>query len=191
MRALLLGEVAYNPLMLMSSKDNAYQSRLQFLGNWQTWILAACLVIIVHPALGKKDKDGVFLDVYEDIDLGIWTGRGDLDGEADVCIGSSSLAFTIKGTGPNTKDDGDRFFSIKGPKGSKLPVSLYYVSNQTTVELEPHTEAGPIRTDATAQDCADHHIASARLRAVIREQHLAGSPAGSYSGKVNLIVKAE
>ncbi len=169
--------------------------RLSRLGSICGCALTVISITLISSQLNAQNettpKRSAMLDVYEDINLPPWTGNGDQAGDADICIGSSSLAFTIKGVGARTSDNGDKFFSLKGDKGNKLPFQLYFVSQNTVIELEPSIPKGPIRTDATAQDCADHHIVTATLRAVLQEHHLAASPAGSYSGKVNLIVQAE
>jgi hypothetical protein len=125
----------------------------------------------------------------DDIDLGTWSGSGDLAISDDICVWASGGGYSITASGDGaggafTLGSGDNTveYSVKWADGGGSESGTALSSNAA---LEGQTST------ATSSDCDGGNDPSATVAVEIAENQLAGAAGGSYSGTITLVVAPE
>jgi len=127
----------------------------------------------------------------DDIDLGTFAGAA-LDGTDDVCVWSTTRAYSITATG----DGGGGSFTLTGnnPSGDTLDYAVEWAENagQTSgITLTSGTSLDNRTTNATSTDCNGGNDNNATVIVAVADDDLAAVTADSYSGTLTLLVAPE
>jgi len=126
----------------------------------------------------------------DDIDLGTFAGAA-LDGTDDVCVWSTTRAYSITATG----DGGGGSFTLTGnTSGVPLDYAVEWAENagQTSgTTLSTGTVLSGRSTTATSTDCNGGNDNNATVIVAVADDDLAAVPADSYSGTLTLLVAPE
>jgi len=126
----------------------------------------------------------------QDIDLGTFAGAA-LDGTDDVCVWSTTRAYSITATG----DGGGGAFTLTGNTGGDFlayTVEWAESAGQTSgTALTSGTSLDNRTTTATSTDCNGGNDNNATVIVAVAEDDLAAVTADSYSGTLTLLVAPE
>lgn len=126
----------------------------------------------------------------DDLDLGQFTGSGDLSDNDDVCVWSSgSSGYNITGTGSGT---GGAFTLGAGAELVTYTVEWASTSGQTTgSSLTSGSALTGQTTAATSTDCNAGASPSASLIVKVAESEMLGKSAAAFTGTLTLVVAPE
>lgn len=140
------------------------------------------LISVAVPKLARVSK-------LEDIQLGTWTGTGDLTGNANqICVWTNSGTYSVTAQSENT--EGDQF-NLKASDGGTLSYSVAWAQsgNQTSGQtLSPNSPLTGQSTNATSSDCSQGPSSTAGLFVQVSEDALSSVPDGSYSDTLTLVI---
>jgi len=152
--------------------------------------LAAGAILAVAPALAG----GVAVTGLDAVDLGRWTGRGDLAAGDDHCVavtpGHGPPRFNLAAFGDGA---GGRFELTNG--ATTLPFSVRYDDGRGPRPLEPgrglaHLNGHP-GTPGLERCRRGDRGARHRLEIRVRERDLARVTAGRFRGRLHLLILPE
>jgi hypothetical protein len=125
----------------------------------------------------------------QNLNLGTFTGSGDLSADDSVCVYTNLPAATYKITASGNGDDSA--FTIKSVSDVTIPYEVYWNDQpspggtELTSGLASATQSG---ANTSSQTCdGDGNNANFRVR--ILEEHLAASPPAVYTGTLSLLVE--
>jgi len=126
----------------------------------------------------------------DDIDLGTFAGAA-LDGTDDVCVWSTTRAYSITATG----DGGGGSFTLTGnTSGDDLAYAVEWADNAgetSGTTLSSGTTLTGRTTNATSTDCNGGNDPNATVIVDVADTDLAAVTADSYSGTLTLLVAPE
>ena len=149
------------------------------------WLLAAA-VVAYAPALSAQ----ALIGGLSDLQLGSWSGFGDLEGSVDHCVFArpgGSFAIAASGIG-----SGGAFVLQNGP--GTLPFQVDYDDGGGWSQLDPGVPLTGQRGEPNLTQFARCLIGlrpPERVRVRILTQDLAAAVAGSYGGSLTLLITPE
>ena len=173
--------------------------KMQFKKTLTTGIAASAILaggISTALALGPTDDADIDIDAVvpnlvnltgaDDMDLGTWSGSGDMSDDDDVCVWSSTNGYNVTATG----DGAAGAFTLSD--GSN---TLAYTVAWDDIDTQDQSLTSGVAltgqsTDATSVVCAVGGD-TANVGVTITEAAVAAAPAGSYSGTLSVTVAAE
>jgi hypothetical protein len=149
------------------------------------WILASA-VVIYAPALSAQ----VWISGLSDLQLGTWSGFGDVEGAVDHCVlGPEGGRYAVEGTGIGS---GGAFVLQNGP--GTLPFQVDYDDGSGWSQLDPGVPLTGQRgapNQNQFQRCLNGQQPPQRVRVRILAQDLSAAVAGSYGGSLTLLITPE
>jgi len=134
------------------------------------------------PALARISK-------LEDIQLGSWTGDGDLTGSSNaICIWTNSGVYSVTAQSQNVQGND---FNLRSNNGKTLPYKVQWaqLGNQTSGQaLTPNSPLTGQNTNAQSVDCSQGPSATAGLFVNVNENALSIAGEGAYSDTLTLVI---
>ena len=155
---------------------------------------ASCAFAVTQGTFGNTSTGVVDLDIsvsasvrisgLSDMDLGTWSGDGDMSGSQTVCaFASPGVDYTITFDGGNQPGN----YVLENGMGSEIQFDLYYAPNNTGsgYQLTTPTNALVGQTGASdSTDCLSGETGS--IQVVVSEAALASMPSGTYSETISV-----
>ncbi|AMN46919.1 hypothetical protein ACG33_07380 [Steroidobacter denitrificans] len=139
-------------------------------------------VSLTVPTLARVSK-------LEDIQLGSWTGAGDLTGSSNaICVWTNSGVYSITAQSQNVQGND---FNLRSNSGKLVPYKVQWAQsgNQTSGQaLNPNSPLTGQNTNAQSIDCSQGPNATAGLFVNIAENALSAAGEGAYSDTLTLVI---
>jgi hypothetical protein len=132
----------------------------------------------------------VRISALQDIDLGTFDGTA-LDGSDDVCVWSTTRAYSITATG----DGGGGAFTLTGnTNGDVVAYAVEWADDAGQTSGTTLTSGNAVTgrtTNATTTDCNGGNDPNATVIVAVAEDDLAAVTADNYSGTLTLLVEPD
>ncbi len=129
----------------------------------------------------------VMLTGLNDVNMGTWTGAGNMTSFEFACTFSSTTQYRVTATSANGAGQWHR---LSNGSGTFLRYLVHWRdSNNFQRRLRHSQESVQFFTDATAITC--NGATNTRIRIRVRSQWLAAAPAGTYSDTLTLLVRPD
>ncbi len=122
----------------------------------------------------------------DDIDLGTWSGSGDLVGSDENCVWSTTRGYNLTASGSGA---GNAFTITDGANDIAYSVA-WDDTDSTDQAVTVGTALSAQVTNAVSVNCAARGD-TANVAVTISEADMAAAPAGTYNGTLTLIVAPE
>jgi hypothetical protein len=130
----------------------------------------------------------VRVTAVDDIDLGSWTGSGDLQAQDDVCIWTTTGGYNVTATG---NGGGGSDFSLTNGSDTLTYAVKWADESSGLTALSTGAALTGQQSNATSTDCNAGANLSATVAVEITETALSGADSGSYSGVLTLVIAPE
>ncbi len=136
------------------------------------------IAVIIPPLVKISNLD--------DVNFGTWNGTQSLSNEDQVCVWSSSRAYSLTGMG----GEGGNFV-MRSESGDEIPYTVEWTPPSGGALTLTSGQAQPnLSSPATDIGCADE-TSMALMSVGIAQEDLAAAPAGDYNGILMLTVSSE
>lgn len=121
----------------------------------------------------------------DDIDLGTWSGSGDMTGNDNNCVWSTTRGYNLTATGSGASDA----FTITDGSNTIAYAVAWDDVDTTDQAVTTGSALSGQATDALTTNCAGGDTANVTV--TVAEADAAAAPAGTYSGTLTLVVAPE
>lgn len=145
---------------------------------------AQSTVSIVVPQL-------VRISQMDDMPLGYWSGKDDLDGEQDICVWSSSRVYSLTALSTNPVA-GD--FTLLGPNDVHITYSVQWTDADSNQRSLVHGQlVSGLAAAAASSSCSDANAQArpTKLAVHVDSKALQKGVVGRYADTLVLVVAAE
>lgn len=146
-------------------------------------VVALLLGILSNQCLARAE---VRICNLQDINLGTWSGTGDLQGNDDVHVfDETNTTYKIRASG------GAGGYELTG-SGSPVPYHVFWKDSSGTsggyTELDHATDSSTFDNAEPTENCTS---VNANVKIVVEESDLGAAAAGNYSATLTLLLLAE
>jgi hypothetical protein len=158
------------------------------------------LVVAIWAGTATADRDSasaritltipplVSISHLDDIQLGSWSGQGDLAEMQTVCVWSSSKEYSITASSSASHSQS---FALTAEHGAPIPYQVFWNDGFSTQQLEPEQRLHGISSTAANRDCSDGAEGMAGLTVRVPEASLQAAPPGDYHDTLVLTIASE
>ncbi|NDC38470.1 MAG: hypothetical protein EBZ48_10510 [Proteobacteria bacterium] len=144
-------------------------------------LLVFLLTALANPL--ESQAQSVRISNLHDLDLGVWTGSGDLEDEDPVCIYSTTGDYRIRASGTGAAGA----FSLSMTGSAVTYETHFKEAGGSFVSLTANSWSNFSGADSSSSNC--NGLTNATVKVIARASSLSGARAGNYGGTLTLLVE--